>query len=75
MIETTCKIECCFADNIYKKYQSNRWGINYCVKPEKEDLETLDNLKEIYTYNQYTSNLEDSDCCNINHIIEKINRL
>ena len=69
-----CKIDCCFADNVYRKYQNKKYGINYCLKPEEDDIESLLNLKKIYDYHLLTNTLEDSEC-DINKIIEKINRI
>jgi len=72
-MNTQCKIDCCFADNIYKSYQNRRYGINHCLDPEKEEIEKLADLKEIHDFNLKTDTL--TDLCCMTEILEKINRI
>jgi hypothetical protein len=73
------KIDCCFADTIYNLYLNKRFGVNFCKKPDEDKIQNLNLLKNTYDYfynsdyNCFSESETDTEGCNIEAIIEKIN--
>lgn len=73
--DTICKINCCFSDTIYKKFQNKKYGINYCLNPGEASIEYLSELKELFDYYQIPDDGQSVHICNENKLIELINIL
>jgi methionine synthase II (cobalamin-independent) len=73
--DTTCKIHCCFADEVYNKLLNKKYGVEYCNNPSEKDVDYLHDLKELFNY----YNIDDEDTsvhvCNFEKIKELINIL
>lgn len=69
------KINCCFANTIYDKYQNTKFGINKCSVENESDIDTTIQLKELYTHQKKLENLFAENLCNTAKVEELINIL
>lgn len=69
------KINCCFANAIYDKYQNNKFGINKCSVQDESDIDKTIQLKELYTHQKKLKDLFAENSCDTNKIEELINIL
>lgn len=74
-MDPLCKIGCCFADTIYRKYQNKRYGINFCVDPSEKSIDELADLKDLYDFYQIDGELSCDESTCLTKITEQINLL